>query len=176
MKDPSSKGPFIIREAVPDDLAALVQIHVTSWNATYPTAHPKPSPALREQQWKKAFSTREHNWFCYVVENKDKEMVGFATGDDFTSDDLPFDAHLNKIHFLKEYHRLGLGTQLVGHVVRRFVAEGKTSMILFSDPDNPNIRFYDTLGGERILDKQGVFHGAFGWYNLQRLAELCAST
>jgi hypothetical protein len=46
-------------------------------------------------------------------------------------------------------------------------------MILFADPQNPNIAFYDTLGGEKILDKEGRFHGAYGWHDLDKLLDIC---
>jgi len=61
----NSKGFFTIREATVADLKALVDIHVISWNATYPTYFPKPTHALREHQWIKAFAEKEDNWFCY---------------------------------------------------------------------------------------------------------------
>ncbi len=162
----TSKGSFTIREAKEDDVTALVQVHVTSWNLTYPNYHPKPTPALRTAQWIKAFEEKEDNWFCYVVVNEEHTIIGFVTGNDFHDTDLPYKGQLNKIHFLKEYHRLGLGRLLVGYVVRRFLQQGIHSMILFADPENPNIRFYDVLKGERLLDKDGVFQGAFGWKDI----------
>lgn len=164
---------FTFREANLADLEALVKLHVASWNATYPHYFPKPTPELRKKQWEKAYLDKEGNWFCYVVENSNGEIIGFATGNDFEHEDLPFKGQLNKIHFYQSYHRLGLGRKLVSHVVQRFLNEGIHSMILFADPENPNIRFYDALQGIRLPDKQGIFQGAFGWYDLQKLAELC---
>ncbi len=169
----SSPGhSFIIREASPADLSQLVEVHVTSWNATYPGYHPKPTPQLREAQWKKLFEEKEDDWFCYVVENSEGNIVGFATGNNFQDAELPYKGQLHKIHFYKAYHRMGLGTKLVGFVARRLLSNGINSMILFADPANPNIGFYDMLGGERIHDKEGKFHGAFGWIDLQELSRL----
>lgn len=169
----TSKGIFQIREAQPSDLPSLVDIYVTSWNATYPYYHPKPTHALREQQWRKAFEFKEDNWFCYVVTKQNGELVGFATGNDFHDEELPYQGQLNKIHFLKDYQQLGLGRKLVATVVKRFLQQGISSMILFADPQNPNIAFYDTLGGEKILDKEGRFHGAYGWHDLDKLLDIC---
>lgn len=59
---------------------------------------------------------------------------------------------------------------LVGQVVKRFLNHRIYSMILFADPVNPAIKFYDRLGGERLLDKEGKFQGAYGWKDLQQLA------
>jgi ribosomal protein S18 acetylase RimI-like enzyme len=168
----TSKGKFLIREARVEDMEQLVHIHVTSWNATYPGYHPKPSPGLRRMQWEKAFNEREDNWFCYVAEKQGEEVVGFATGNDY-HEELDFEAQLNKIHFLKDYQRLGLGKLLVGHVVNQFIERGFNSMLLFADADNTNIKFYDMLEGERLKDKDGNFQGAFGWRDLKRLKELC---
>ena len=174
MHSPPAHESFSIREATEADLPALVLLHVTSWNATYPHYHPKPSPELRERQWKDAFREKEDNWCCYVVENNRGEIAGFATGNDFHDNELGYEAQLNKIHFYQQYQRRGLGRLLVGHIVRRFLDRGFHSMILFADPQNPNIAFYDKLGGERILDSNGTFHGAYGWKDLQKLAVLCA--
>ena len=169
----NAEGSFIIREAGIEDLCALVNIHVTSWNATYPTYYPKPTPALREHQWKKAFAEKEDDWFCYVAATQTGELAGFATGNDFNDGELKYEAQLNKIHFLKEYQRLGLGRILVGCAVQRFLTRGFNSMLLFADPGNPAIQFYEVLQGERILDKEGVFQGAYGWKDLETLHKLC---
>jgi ribosomal protein S18 acetylase RimI-like enzyme len=167
------KGPFIFREGVIDDLQELVNIHVTSWNATYPTYNHKPTHALRESQWRKAFIEREDDWFCYVAQNHGGEIAGFATGNNFSDKELPYEGQLGKIHFLKQFQRQGLGRILVGCVVKHFLLKGINSMILFADPDNPAIRFYENLEGERILNKEGSFEGAYGWRDIKRLSQLC---
>jgi ribosomal protein S18 acetylase RimI-like enzyme len=169
----NAKGSFIIREGIMDDLPELVNIHVTSWNATYPGYHPKPTHALREHQWRKAFDEREDDWFCFVAQKHGGEIAGFATGNNFNDNELIYEGQLNKIHFLKEFQRLGLGRILVGCVVQRFLSKGFNSMILFADIDNPAIKFYDNLQGERLLDREGKFQGAYGWKDLQTLSELC---
>jgi len=61
------------------------------------------------------------SWFCFVVENRKGELVGFAKGKTYNHSDLPdFSGELNKIYLLREYQRLGLGRRLVGCVARRF--------------------------------------------------------
>jgi L-amino acid N-acyltransferase YncA len=165
---------FIIREATIADLPALVKLHVTSWNATYPDYFPKPSPALREMQWQKAFELKENDWFCYVVQHKDGNIAGFATANNFSDPGLPYTGQLNKIHFYKVYHRMGLGKKLLCRVVHHFLKKGIHSMILFADPANPNISFYDALHGKKLFDTQGKFQGAYGWDDLAELATRCA--
>ncbi len=165
----TSKGKFIIREATPADLQQLVHVHVTSWNATYPNHHPKPTPEIRTAQWQTRFLHKEENWFCYVAQHEDGEVAGFTTGNNFFDARLPYKGELNKIHFLKQYQRLGLGRVLVAKVAQQFLKAGIDSMILFADPQNPNIRFYEKLGGERLLNEKGEFHGAYGWMDIRPL-------
>ena len=159
-----------IREAVTTDIPMIVDVHVTSWNATYPDYYPKPTPSLRLSQWEKLFGERSE-WFCFVAVNEKSEIIGFATGDRFDDPLLPYQGELCKIHMYKEYQRRGIGTRLVGCVARRLLQKGIASMILFADPQNPNIAFYDKLGGTRILDEHGNFSGAFGWMDISALNE-----
>jgi len=173
MKITTPKGIFIIREAVADDIPQLVDVHVASWNATYFWHFPKPTPEIRTQGWEKNFKERPDGWFCFIAQKENGEVAGFATGTSFKDNELKYDAQLNKIHFLKQYHRLGLGRILVGEVVKRFLSMGFHSMLLFTDPRNDNIRFYEVLQGQRILNKDGKFHGTYGWKDLQVLANLC---
>src|SRR5687767_12703795 len=112
---------FIIREARYEELEKLAHLHVITWNETYPLITNKPTFATRAYQWEEKFSKGEKSWFCYVVENRRNELVGFATGNRY-EEPLPigFDGQLNKIYLLKQYQRLGLGKRLLGFVARRF--------------------------------------------------------
>lgn len=175
MKITTPKGTFIIREAIVDDIPQLVHVHVTSWNATYPYHFPKPTPEIRTYQWEeKFFEERTDDWFCFVAQKEDGEIAGFATGSNYSDKELKYDAELNKIHFLEQYHRLGLGRILMGEVVKRFISKGFNSMLLFADARNANIRFYEILRGERLLSKDRSSNVTYVWNNLPALAALCS--
>lgn len=161
------------REAIPEDITALAGLHVAAWNDTYPGVRHKPTLELREFQWEEAFSNADDNWFCYVIENKWGELVGFAEGNLYAGQIAGFDGQLNKIYLLRTYQRMGLGRKLMGYVARRFLSRGIFSMLLFAEPDNPSREFYEVLGAERILSEKGEFKGAYGWRDLQMLAEEC---
>src|SRR6476659_7486152 len=165
---------FIIREATAADLPALVDLHVKTWNATYPDVPKKPTYEIRERQWRQAFEVTDGSWFCFVVEGPNGELVGFAKGTPYDHRDLPdFAGELSKIYLLRDYQRQGLGRRLVGHVARRFLSQSVSSMLLFAEPQNPSCRFYEALGAEKLLDKAGDFHGAYGWRDLRSLAAVC---
>lgn len=159
---------FKIREARPEELKELVDLHVTTWNDTYPYVLSKPTHQIREYQWKKLFELKENKWFCYVVEDGSGKLVGFASGN--LNDSSQTTGNLSKIYLLRNYQRLGLGRKLMVEAARHFRSIGINSMVLFAEADNPSIRFYEVLGGERMYDDKGNFHGGYRWRSLEQLA------
>ncbi len=126
-----------------------------------------PSVAIRERQWRDAFARQDGSWFCFVVENAAGDLVGFAKGRQ--SDNPEFGGELNKIYLLSEYQRLGLGRKLVGHVARRFLEQGITSMWLVGDARNPSSNAWIALGAIKTDADPG--NGNYGWRDLRALAE-----
>lgn len=164
---------FVIRDVTRGDIPALATLHVKTWSDTYPSMRP-PTYQIRERQWREQFERTDGSWFCFVVENRSGELVGFAKGNTYASDDLPgYSGELNKIYLLREYQRLGIGRKLAGHIARRFLSQGISTMVLFGIPQNPSCAFHEALGGERLYAANGEFHGAYGWRDLQKLAAIC---
>jgi len=177
---------FIIRDAVASDVPALARVHVATYNETHaPESMDGPTYEIREYQWRKAFHYRQKlwyrllidrgtPWFCFVIEHQNGGLVGFAKGQRYAHRDQPdFSGELNKIYVLREYHRRGLGRRLLGHVARRFLSQGTSSMLLFGDAYNPSNGFYEALGAERLFAATGAFHGGYGWRDLRKLVPLC---
>ena len=167
---------FVIREARSDDIAELARLHVKTWNETYRNVKNPPTVQIRENQWREQFKVTDGSWFCFVVEDPQGELVGFAKGNAFNHSDLPdFSGELSKIYLLSHYQRIGLGRRLVCQAVHRFLSEGVSAMVLFSVPENPSCRFFEALGGKRLLGKNGGFHGSYGWHDLEHLAATCCA-
>jgi ribosomal protein S18 acetylase RimI-like enzyme len=165
---------FTIREADEGDIPKLAVLHVATWNETY---HPRPghgpSIAIREHQWREQFAKPGKNWFVLLIENPEKELIGFAKGQSYKQPDLPdYDGELNKIYILKDYQRLGLGKRLIKETARRFVESGITSMVLVGVPQNPSCSFHEAMGGKRLVKKGEVFQGGYGWKDLKKLMAL----
>lgn len=174
MKTPAES--LIIREATAADVLALARLHVTTWNATHLGPFGRgPTYELRERQWREAFTVTDGSWFCFVVQRKDGELVGFAKGVPYAHADQPaYAGELSKIYLLREYQRLGLGRRLLGDVARRFLGQGVSSMLLFGVEGSSASRFYEALGGERLVSPEGkVSDGNFGWRDLRTLTALC---
>lgn len=175
------EGPdsFEVREVRGEDLDALVDLHVRTWNATYPFYSPKPTHEIRRAQWSRAFAGGREPWFCFVVVHPDGDLVGFAKGIHRTPEVVgghEFRGELSKIYLLRRYQRLGLGRIMLGRVADRFLADGIPSMILFAEPSNPSSHFYEAMGAERLRDADGRFHGAYGWSDLGALRAACAGS
>ena len=167
---------FHIRNASADDVPALAELHVRTFNETHRGGHSGgPSYELRERQWREAFADSDTFSFTSVVEDDEGELVGFAKGTLHDGGVPGFAGELNKIYLLRRFHRQGLGRLLLCNVARRFVMEGVTSMLLFGDATSPSNGFYERFGAERLYAKTGEFHGGYGWRDLRTIIQLCGS-
>jgi GNAT superfamily N-acetyltransferase len=165
-----SAAALIVRDATREDIPALADLHVRTWNATYPGVRRPPTYEIRESQWREAFGTPDGSWFCFVIENAQRQLVGFAKG----VRNPDGSGGLNKIYLLRDYQRLGLGRRLVGHLTRRFLAQGISSMYVSADAGNPSCGFYEALGAVNTVDRMGRKNlGAYVWRDLPGLAAKC---
>lgn len=165
---------FLIRDAREDDVPRLAKLHVETFNETHRGGRSgEPSIELREQQWRAAFSVKNGNWFCFVVEDNDGQLIGFAKGTLHDGGVPGFTGELNKIYVLRRFHRQGVGRLLLCNVARRFLEKGITSMLLFGEATNPSNGFYEAFGAERLYSRSGEFHGGYGWRDLHCLVTKC---
>lgn len=160
-----SLDSIIFRDAVAADIAALAELHVTTWNATYNTTR-GPTIATRTWQWNEIFAKQSRRDFVLVLEDQNGRLIGFTWG---RPHEGAFEGELSKIYLRWEYHRLGLGRRMMTETARRFLERGIHSFILFADLGNPTLAFYDRLGGERLVDDRGQFNGAYAWRDVRTL-------
>jgi ribosomal protein S18 acetylase RimI-like enzyme len=160
-----SLDSIIFRDAIADDIPALAELHVTTWNATYNTTR-GPTIATRTWQWQQVFAKENRRDFVLVLEDRNGRMIGFTWGRPHQGE---FAGELSKIYLRWEYHGLGLGRRMMAETARRFIARGIHSFILFAELTNPTLGFYDHLGGERLVDDRGQFGGAYGWRDASAL-------
>jgi GNAT superfamily N-acetyltransferase len=156
---------IVFRDAVADDIPALAELHVTTWNATYNTTR-GPTIATRSWQWNEVFRKEHRRDFVLVLADRNGRLIGFTWG---KPDEGEFAGQLSKIYLRWEYHGLGLGRRMMAETARRFLDRGITSFILFAELSNPTLGFYDRMGGERLLDDRGQFAGAYGWRDVRKL-------
>jgi GNAT superfamily N-acetyltransferase len=165
---------FRLRNATTDDIPALAQLHVVTFNETHRGGRPGgPSCELRERQWREAFTVTDGRWFCFVVEDGDGQLVAFAKGTPHDGSVAGFAGELNKIYALQRVQRQGVGRLLLSSVARQFASQGVASMLLFGEATNPSNGFYEAFGAERLYSENGEFHGAYGWRDLPALVARC---
>jgi GNAT superfamily N-acetyltransferase len=156
---------FRIELAMPQDLTALARLHVCAFQETHGGG---PAIDLRLAQWTAHFASGE-GAFCLVV-RRDDELVGFAKGEPRSESELPeFAGELDKIYLLREVQGIGLGKRLLCMVAQEFVRREINSMVLFGDSRSQSNGFYERMGGERLYDARGCFHGGYGWRDLGAL-------
>ena len=177
MSDKINQTSFKIREATINDVSALAAVHVDTFNETHGMYPNAPTYKLREYQWQKAFQDKDQSWFCFVIEDENGRLIGFAKGQLYNhADHREFSGELNKVYLLRKYHKLGLGRQLICKVAHEFIRRGVSSMLLFGDADNASNKFYEQMGAAKLFAKNGKFHGDYGWTDLQKLVANCAPT
>src|SRR5215207_4678308 len=134
---------FSIREATLTDVEELAALHVQTFHETHGMYPGGPTLALRRQQWLDSFNQNNSSSFCFVVQNTEGRLIGFAKGVPYKGDLPGYEGELNKIYVLKAFQRRGLGLTLVDHVARRFIHQNITSMLLFGDAAAPANKFYE---------------------------------
>ncbi|MEZ0324827.1 MAG: N-acetyltransferase family protein [Fimbriimonas sp.] len=165
LRELESLDSIVFREAVVLDVPALAELHVVTWNVTYNTTR-GPTIATRTSQWSRIIAEPIRRDFVLVLEDGEGRLIGFTWGKPHEGE---FEGELSKIYLRFEYHGLGLGRRMMGETARRFIDRGIHSMILFAEVTNPTLGFYDRMGGERLLDEQGRFGGAYVWRDLNAL-------
>jgi GNAT superfamily N-acetyltransferase len=160
-----SLDTIVFRDAVAADIPALAELHVTTWNATYNTTR-GPTIAIRTWQWNKVFAEPDRRDFVLVLEDRTGRLIGFTWGKPAEGE---FDGNLSKIYLRWEYHGLGLGRRMMEETARRFLDRGIHSFVLHAELSNPTLGFYDRMGGERLLNEQGLFDGAYAWRDVSQL-------
>jgi GNAT superfamily N-acetyltransferase len=169
-----------IRAAYPSDAAAIAKVHVDSWRTTYRGIVPDDFLAAlsyeqRERMWRGILSLSSRSSFVYVAEDSGGQIVGFASGGPVRDTDSDYTSELYAIYLLQDYQRHGLGRQLIATVVQQLTRAGMPSLLVWVLADNPARRFYETLGGQYVYDKQvsignaQLVEVAYGWRNARLL-------
>jgi len=169
-----------IREAKIQDSAAIARVHIDSWRTTYKgivsdnylsaMSFPK-----RKQNWEEFFQDTDHLQFAFVAEVENDQIIGFASGGVNRNETTDYQGELYAIYILREYQGKGIGRQLTEAIAKRLFQEGKRSMWVWVLERNPACRFYESLGGKRVYQKEidigdkTLIEVAYGWSDIKNL-------
>lgn len=167
---------FTLREATADDVPELAALHVKTFKQTHGWFN-APTIKTRLWQWQMIFEEKDDTWFCIVIEKEGEGLIGFAKGQSYHHSDHPnYSGLLNKIYLLRKFQKIGLGRRLICRVASEFIQRDIHNMLLFGDAKNRSNKFYERMGGEKLLSNKGEFHGGYGWKDLKILLLNCEST
>lgn len=168
-----------IREANESDAFGIARVQVSAWRTTYRGIVPEDYLASyteekRAERWRRILASQANgvNNFTFVAETEDGQIVGFASAGETEEPSENFAGELFAIYLLEKYQRRGTGKLLVKAVAERFLRQQTTSMLVWVLADNEFRAFYESLGGERVSEKQMEIGGeslpavSYGWKNL----------
>jgi len=132
----------------------------------------------REQGWHHILNnvSTAHS-FIYVAEEQSGQIIGFACGAMERTGHLVYQGELTAIYILDRYQQRGVGRQLVRAVVQKLDQMNIRSMLVWVLANNPACRFYETLGGQKVDEKEIERGGtklleiAYGWTDTSTLIQ-----
>jgi ribosomal protein S18 acetylase RimI-like enzyme len=176
---------MIVRAATPSDIPAIARIHVDTWRTTYQGIMPDElldnlSYEKREHSWQQINQQASENCtLIYVAEDDLRRIVGFANGGVERTGDPVYQGELYAIYILQNHQNKGIGRELVRVVAEHLSQRGIQSMLAWVLADNPACRFYESLGGQRVYEREiergstKLLEIAYGWKDTSYLRQTC---
>ena len=172
---------MIIRQAYPFDAAGIADVSVNSWRTTYAGIIPagflsRLSRADREFAYEDrlSFIQTPTSEFAYVAEEGDR-IVGFAYAGPKRASFTEYLGEIYALYLLKDSPRRDIGRRLIVEVVRRFLAIGIDSMVVWVLICNPACAFYEHLGGSIVSQSDidiadtTLLKIAYGWRDIRTI-------
>lgn len=167
-----------IREATPDDAAAIGDVHYHARAEAYPRFLPEArvnprSATERRQQWRE-FTGHDgygRDRFLVVLEGPEG-IAGFAGGGPQRHGDPDFPGEVWSIYLLRAWRGKGHGRDLMSEIARRLHGAGFPGLIVWTQPENARARaFYESLGGVQVrIRPSGEFQSVgYGWRDMRSL-------
>jgi len=177
----------VIRPATPADAAAIAQVRVDAWRATYRGMIPETYLAAMKvddsaAMWLRVLSANS-DAACVFVSEVAGTVKGFASGNRLAPPKLGFDAELSAIYLAREDQRSGIGTRLLGAVAGTLQTLGATGLLTWVIAGNrPARTFYEQLGATLLVEQPFQWDGldlveaGYGWTDLGALLSACAAS
>jgi len=151
---------MFLRAATPSDIPAIARIHVDTWRTTYQGIMPDAllgnlSYEKREHSWRQIIQqASENRTLVYVAADDLGQLVGFANGGVERTGDPIYRGELYAIYILQNHQKQGIGRELVRVVAQQLNQGGIQSMLAWVLADNPARRFYESLGGQKVRERE----------------------
>jgi len=176
--------PIRIREATVDDTEGMARVRVDTWRCAYQGILPQDylmslsyehtASRWRETLWK----APRPGSFVYVAvqetaeESGSNQIVGIAIAGPEQSGDAEYCGEVYVLYVLPAFQSQGIGRRLVAACVQRLLQNKLESLIIWVIAKNPHRRFYESLGGKLVRQKEKEIGGVnlievgYGWQNV----------
>jgi ribosomal protein S18 acetylase RimI-like enzyme len=139
-----------VREASPDDVPAIADIHVRSWRVAYREILPDElldslSVSEREECWRALLLDSRERWLTSVAEDSDG-LVGFCSVATPSRDEDAGErtAEIGALYVDPDHWREGAGGALLSAIFAELAGQGWRDAVLWVLPENkPALAFYD---------------------------------
>jgi L-amino acid N-acyltransferase YncA len=172
-----------IRQAKPDDAAAVARVYIESWHDTYAGILPVPmlcAMTSRGQaaRWQASIGARGRETVL-VAERRQSGVVGMTSFGPARDRALGFDGEIYTLYVDPDHFGCGAGRALLRAGFLNLRQQGFTSCVIWAHSKNNARFFYEKMGGRTIAERTARMMGdnvpetAFGWRKLA-LAEKSA--
>jgi GNAT superfamily N-acetyltransferase len=155
---------IVVREARPEDAAAIARVNVDTWRTAYRGIVPDGVlEALSVERaatfWGEVLTREGGTHLVFVAEGEGGELIGFACAV-VPADEPGYGSELRALYVLDDRQGRGIGRRLVRAVTGRLLEDGVASMMLWVFAANPARGFYEALGGRPV---RAAPFDRFGW-------------
>ncbi len=144
-------APLNVREAVPEDAAAIAAVHVGSWRETYKGLIPddileRLDEAARAVYWARVLEESRRTACVFVAEDG-AGVCGFSCGGPERTRRPDVSSELYAIYLMRRAQNKGVGLRLFEAVTSELRTHGHHSMAVWVLDGNPTVGFYEAMGG-----------------------------
>lgn len=171
----SGSQPAIVRRATVADADAIAQVHVASWQATYPGIVPQHYiDSLRMEEFADRWRDRLANdaTMSIFVAESEATICGFASGGPARAEMQGFPGELYAIYLNPQSQGRGIGSRLFWAVAEHLQTAGYPGLYVWVLDENPSRGFYRKLGGRELSSAEIEIGGkrlkevSYGWEDL----------
>ncbi|MES2106426.1 MAG: GNAT family N-acetyltransferase [Pseudomonadota bacterium] len=171
----------ILRRATVADAAAIAEVRINSWRATYRGMIPDAyldGMKLDDStaHWTKILEVASDK-VCVFVAESEAGVVGFTSGMMLQEEKFGLNAELTAVYLNQDMQRSGIGRRMVQEVAQACQARGATGLLVWVISGNKAARrFYEHLGAELLIEQGFNWDGmdlqevGYGWKDLDLLS------
>lgn len=152
---------MLIRHASINDSKQIAKVHIKAWQETYGGIISQQyinslNYEEKVEKWNSNIAKKDN--IVLVAEDEACGIVGFAFCGINNEIEYKYDMDFHALYLLKEYKRRGIGKKLFKAMKKEVLQLGYESLIVWALEDNPNIKFYEAMGGT-LVGKQNYLYG-----------------